>query len=39
MGGPPERSSFAALHHEHLDLVWRNLRRLGVREDDLPDET
>jgi len=31
--------SFRALYEGHVDFVWRNLRRLGVRESDADDRT
>jgi RNA polymerase sigma-70 factor (ECF subfamily) len=31
--------SFNALYREHFAYVWRSLRRLGIREADLPDLT
>jgi RNA polymerase sigma-70 factor (ECF subfamily) len=34
---PPR--SFRALYDEHVDFVWRNLRRLGVAEADADDKT
>ncbi len=33
------RRRFEALYREHFAFVWRSLRRLGVREADLPDAT
>ncbi|HTU57497.1 MAG TPA: sigma-70 family RNA polymerase sigma factor, partial [Polyangiales bacterium] len=36
---PPVRIAleFDAVYEEHFDFVWRNLRRLGVREGELRD--
>jgi RNA polymerase sigma-70 factor (ECF subfamily) len=34
MQGPP---SLRAVYEEHFQFVWRSLRRLGVREADIPD--
>jgi len=33
----PSSPNFAAIFHEHAPLVWRALRRLGVREADVED--
>jgi RNA polymerase sigma-70 factor, ECF subfamily len=35
--GSPPPLSFQGLYEEHLDFVWRTLRRLGVPPPDLPD--
>jgi RNA polymerase sigma-70 factor (ECF subfamily) len=31
--------SFRGLYDEHVDFVWRNLRRLGIQESDVEDRT
>jgi RNA polymerase sigma-70 factor (ECF subfamily) len=37
---PSERAaSYRAMYDEHVDFVWRNLRRLGVSEADVEDRT
>jgi RNA polymerase sigma-70 factor (ECF subfamily) len=37
---PAERaSSYRAMYDEHVDFVWRNLRRLGISEADVEDRT
>lgn len=33
----PELDSFRAMYEAHVAFVWRSLRRLGVREADVPD--
>jgi RNA polymerase sigma-70 factor (ECF subfamily) len=34
-----DRGRFERLVHEHLEFVWRSLRRFGVRESDVDDST
>lgn len=34
MGGPP---AFETVYRDHVRLVWRTVRRLGVRDDDVED--
>ncbi len=36
---PPLRPHFDEIYDQHFDPTWRNLRRLGVREAQLPDAT
>lgn len=36
---PAHSSRLSGLVHEHLDFVWRSLRRFGVREADVDDAT
>ena len=37
MGNPVDRDAFVALFREHAPYAWRVLRRMGVREADVPD--
>ena len=34
-----EPTALRTIYDEHVGFVWRSLRRLGVRESDLPDAT
>ena len=37
--GRAQRAAFRAMYEQHVDFVWRNLRRIGVHEAEVDDKT